>query len=208
MLAAAGLDFENVGLASAEEFQALRNSGKLLFNQLPLLEIDGLNVTQSVALVQHIARRAGLYGNTPADATKCDMIHGLCKDLAGPPMGRCFKEDQSAAVQGMTITLNKFAPFLENCFDSEFLVGNSLTFADVLAAEALTSYLECIDGALDPYPKLKALQERVVALPGLKKYLSSDQRYSKPDDAYVINVAKVLQRALPPHFPDNQRFVK
>ena len=61
---------------------------------------------------------------------------------------------------------------------------------------------------LDSYPKLKALQKRVVALPGLKKYLSSDQRLCKPDDAYVINVAKVLERALPAHFPDNKRFVK
>ena len=210
MLAAAEIPFECVALQNGDELQALRSTGKLLFNQLPLLEIGGASLTQSIALVQHVARVGGLYGDTPADAAMCDMVHGVSKDLAGPPMGRCFQEDQAAALEKMASTLNKFAPFLERIVDGQsgFIVGTKLSMADVLVAEALTSYVECLGGCLDPFPKLKALRERVVALPQMQKYLESSDRYGKPDNAYVIAVAAVLERALPPHFPDPTRFVK
>ena len=37
----------NVGLDTHEQFLSLRNEGKLLFNQLPLLEIDGMRLVCS-----------------------------------------------------------------------------------------------------------------------------------------------------------------
>ena len=210
MLAAAEIPFECVALRDGDELRALRATNKLMFNQLPLLEIGGENLTQSIALVQYVARAGGLYGDTIADAARCDMVHGVCKDLAGPPMARCFQEDQAAALAKMDTTLKKFGPYLERLVDDEsgFIVGSRLSMADVLVAEALTSYLECIDGCLDPFPKLKALREKVVDLPGVRKYLQSPMRYGKPDDDYVIAVAAVLERALPAHFPDPTRFVK
>ena len=210
MLAAAEIPFECVALENGDELRALRATGKLLFNQLPLVEIGGENITQSIALVQHVARIGGLYGDTIADAVRCDMVHGVCKDLAGPPMSRCFQKDQDEALKKMSATLEKFGPFLERLVQDEsgFIVGSKLSMADVLVAEVLTSYVECIDGCLDACPKLKALRERVVDLPGLRKYLASPMRHGKPDDAYVIAVAAVLERALPPHFADPMRFVK
>ena len=41
--------------------------GKLLFNQLPLLEIDGLNLKQSTAIVRYIGDRGGLVPKDPKD---------------------------------------------------------------------------------------------------------------------------------------------
>ena len=208
LLAAMDIDFESVALETGDQLNELRASGKLLFNQIPLLEMDGLCLTQSIALVQYLARKGSLYGDSPKEAAKCDMVHGVCRDFAGPPMARCFKSDSSAAVQDMQNCLNKFGPFLESLIgEGGFTVGSRLSFADVLLAEALTSYMECIEGALDLYPKLKGLQARVVSLPGVRRYLSSKKRWPLPGDEYVINVARVLQRALPPHFPDKDRFV-
>ena len=47
VLAATGVEWEQVALETHEEFTALRDDGSLLFRQLPLLEIDGLKLTQS-----------------------------------------------------------------------------------------------------------------------------------------------------------------
>jgi hypothetical protein len=51
------------------------------------------------------------------------------------------------------------------------------------------------------------LHAQVLDLPGIAAYLNSAQRYPMAGDTYVIDAASVLQRALPAHFPDQNRFV-
>ena len=48
MLAVNQIPFENILIDTAEKLAALRATGKLPFDQMPLLEIDGLNLSQSV----------------------------------------------------------------------------------------------------------------------------------------------------------------
>jgi glutathione S-transferase len=43
--------------------------GKVLFGQVPLLEIDGLNLVQTGAIVRYLARKYNLYGNNDKEAT-------------------------------------------------------------------------------------------------------------------------------------------
>ena len=124
--------------------------------QLPLLEIDGLNLTQAAAMVQYLARKHKLVGDSPEEAVKCDMIFGATTDLAQSPMARCFKPDQAEAVAAMQTSLDKFGPRLEACVEpTGFMVGTRLSYADVMTAEVLTSFLECLPECLTPYPKLK-----------------------------------------------------
>ena len=47
---------------------------QLPFGQLPLLQIDGIDIVQSQAAVRYLARRANLYGKSAFDEVKCDMI--------------------------------------------------------------------------------------------------------------------------------------
>ncbi len=54
MLAATEIDFKQVALNTYSEFDALRESGQLLFRQLPLLELDGLFLVQSQAIVRYV----------------------------------------------------------------------------------------------------------------------------------------------------------
>jgi hypothetical protein len=82
-----------------------------------------------------------------------------------------------------------------------------LTFADVVLAEALTGYLEWVPDLLVGTPLLESLHAQVLDLPGIAAYLNSAQRYPMAGDTYVIDAASVLQRALPAHFPNQNRFV-
>jgi hypothetical protein len=47
----------------------------------------------------------------------------------------------------------------------------------------------------------------VIAEPGIAAYLRSPNRWRRPDDQYVIDIAAVLQRALPAHMPNPNRFM-
>ncbi len=71
----------------------------------------------------------------------------------------------------------------------------------------MSSYLEWCPDILSTTPLLEALHERILSEPDIASYLQSEQRYPMAGDEYVIDVASVLQRALPPHMPDANRFV-
>ena len=210
MLAINQISFENVAIDSPEALAALRATGKLPFDQMPLLEIDGLNLSQSTAMIRYLARRGGLYGETDEDALWCDMIAGAVADFAETSLQAAFQPTAEAAVQSLRGRFEKFGPKFEARLAENgtgFCVGPCLTFADVVLVEALTGYLEWVPDLLVGTPMLAVLYGQVLDLPGIAAYLNSAQRYPMAGDTYVIDAAGVLQRALPPHFPDRNRFV-
>lgn len=210
MLAATGVDFVNAPVDTPEELADLRASGKLPFDQMPLLEIDDHTLSQSSAMIRYLARRAGLYGANDTDAMWCDLVTGVVADFAEAAMQAAFKPTADAAVADLQARFAKFGPRFEariKAQGSGFIAAGGVTFADVVLAEALSSYLEWCPDLLDGTPGLAAMYQSVTTQPGIAAYLASDLRYPMPGDDYVIGVAKVLQRALPSHMPDADRFV-
>ena len=210
MLAVNRIDFENIAIETPEDLAALRASGTLPFDQMPLLDLDGLNLSQSSAMVRHLARRGGFYGDDEIDALWCDMIAGAVADFAETAIQAAFQPSPEVAMAAMAARFQKFGPRFEARLASnggDYCVGDRLSFADVVLAEALTSYLEWLPDLLTETPRLRNLHRRVLGEDGIAAYLGSAQRYPKADDDYVIAAARVLQRALPPHMPDAGRFV-
>lgn len=210
MLAAIQIPFVNVPLVTPEDLARLRASGKLPFDQLPLLEIDELNLSQSTALIRYLARRGGLYGDNDDDALWCDMVAGATADFAETAMQAAFQATPEAAAANLRRSFAKFGPRFQARLEvngGAYVAAKRLTFADVVLAEALTSYLEYITDLLDDWPGLADLRHRVVGEPGIADYLVSPNRWPTPGVDYVVAVARVLQRALPPHMPDPDRFV-
>lgn len=210
MLAVNQIPFENILIDTPEKLAALRATGKLPFDQMPLLEIDGQNLSQSSAMIRYLARRGGFYGDTDTDALWCDLIAGAVTDFSETGLKAMFQPTDEIAINEQQATFDKFAP----CFEARlgengtgFCAGNRLSFADVILAEALSSYLEWIPDILESTPLLKSLNEIVLSQPGINTYLNSNLRYPKPDDMCVIDIARVLQRPLPPHFSNPNRFV-
>jgi len=210
MLAISQINFKNVAIESPEALAALRATDKLPFDQMPLLEIDGLNLSQSSAMIRYLARRGHYYGETDLDALWCDMIAGAVADFAETALQAAFQATIEGAVETLKGRFEKFGPkfearLVEN--GTGFCVGEHLTFADIVLAEALTGYLEWVSDLLVNTPLLAALHAHVLDLPGMAAYLNSAQRYPMAGNTYVIDVARVLQRALPTHFPDQNKFV-
>lgn len=210
MLAVNEIAFENWPLATAEDFDALKATEKLPFNQLPLLEIDGRNLTQSTAMTRYLARKGNFYGDTPEDALKCDMVAGAAADFAEAALQYPFQPTREAGVALARRSFDKFAPRFEKWLagnGGEHMAGTRLSFADVLLAEALSNYHEIAPEFYAAAPLLDGLRRRVTDHPGISAYLGSQNRWPMPDAQYVIDVARVLCRALPPHMPDPDRFV-
>jgi len=210
MLAINEITFQNCPLATADDFTALKATGKLLFNQLPLLEIDGKNLTQSTATIRYLARKGNLYGDTADDVLMCDMVAGATADFAEAALQYAFQPTIDDGVELANRSFQKFAFRFEELLSRNggaYMVGSRLSFADVLLAETLSNYYEISPDYFDTTPLLNGLREHVVSHSGIVAYFASPNRWPMPDDQYVIDVARVLCRALPAHMPNADRFV-
>ena len=168
MLAAAGAPFVNVVLRSAAEFAALDASGALLFGQVPLLQADGLNVVQSQAIVRHVAAQAGMLGATAAERALADQLAEGVADFRGPLLSFPFGRDRGACAAAVRRYAPVFERVLGGAGPSGFVAGGAtVTYADVLLAEAVTGYTELLgDFTRDAFPLLGAHRDRVCKLPG------------------------------------------
>ena len=61
---------------------------------------------------------------------------------------------------------------------------------------------------LRDFPQLTELYNRVIDRPGIANYLKSAERYPNAGSDYVIDVARVLERKLPAHISNPNRFIK
>lgn len=210
VLAAAGIPFENVCLSTAQEMQQLRASGKLTFNQVPMLEINGMRLTQSMAIVRHAARLGGLDGKTPAESARIDEILEGISDARGCIIAYPFQPDAVQIVRRHLQSMQRYFPVFEAGIKSNgnapFSVGAELTVADILLAELVESSREAVQSVygaakaaelvLTPYPQLSALHAYVLSLPSISAFMASSNWFQFPagdiGQKYVANVQTVL----------------
>ena len=82
----------------------------------------------------------------------------------------------------------------------------------IACAAILATALQAVSAQASAEPVVVRVVETRVSFKRLSAveiaaYLASDARWPIPGDQYVIDVARVLQRALPPHMPEPERFV-
>ena len=211
MLAASSIVFTNVCLTTREEFVALCESGKLTYQQLPMLEDGERCISQSMAIVRHAARAGALYGTTDEEAARVDEVLDGISDARGPIVSYPFM-DAAEACGRLQQSIERFFPCFERVIERNgappFAVGASLTAADVLLAELVDSTIEAlsaatfgppaVDAALGPYPKLRALHSHVLGLPQIQAFRVSTNWMPFPEGQvgrdYVMNVRTVLSR--------------
>lgn len=148
-MAYTGVSFAGRVVDKRTRFQRLADV-QLPFGQLPLLQIDGIELVQSQAIVRYLARRANLMGSTPKEEVICDMIAETVRDLISLVAGTPFARRRSGAELDKHIALlrDKWqarASRLEQGLKANggvYLVGKSVTYADILVAHALTWYVE------------------------------------------------------------------
>jgi len=210
VLAAAGVPFQNACLSTKKDMDDLRGGGHLTFNQVPMLEIDGLKLTQSSAIVRHGARLGGLEGKTPSECARVDEVVEGINDARNAIISYPFTDAVQVVNQHLGSVQKYFAAFevlIGRNSSAPFAVGNGLTVADVLLAEVVESSREAVESVsdstkasalvLEPYPKLRALHAHVLSLPAIKAFMTSPNWFPFPAGEtgrrYVANVQTVLR---------------
>ncbi|XP_010080030.1 PREDICTED: glutathione S-transferase-like [Pterocles gutturalis] len=91
LLAAAGVEFEEEFIETKEDLEKLRSDGVLLFQQVPMVEIDGMKMVQTRAILSYIAAKYNLYGKDLKERAWIDMYVEGTTDLMGMIMQLAFQ---------------------------------------------------------------------------------------------------------------------
>ncbi|XP_051774126.1 glutathione S-transferase, alpha tandem duplicate 1 isoform X17 [Ctenopharyngodon idella] len=196
LLAAAGVEFEEVFMTKREHYVKLLDDGALMFQQVPLVEIDGMQLVQSRAIMNYIAGKYNLYGKDLKERALIDMYTEGTSDLMDIIIMYYFtsenKQKQLSNIEQKA--KERFLPVFEKGLaNSDFLVGNQLSRADVHLLEATLMLQEIFPTILSTFPKIQAFQERMKALPRISKFLQPGSARKPPtDEVYVKTVKEVF----------------
>ncbi|KAL2791964.1 glutathione S-transferase A5, partial [Daubentonia madagascariensis] len=192
--------FEEKFLESPEDWDKLRNDGSLMFQQVPMVEIDGMRLVQTRAILNYVASKHDLYGKDIKDRALIDMYVEGMADLnemiilfpIHPP------EEQDAKLALIKEkTTNRYFPAFENVLKShgqDFLVGNRLSRADIHLVELIYNVEELDPSLTATFPLLKALKTRISNLPTVKKFLQPGSQRKPPITAKAIEEARKIFR--------------
>ncbi|MCJ8730919.1 hypothetical protein PDJAM_G00189920 [Pangasius djambal] len=197
LLAAAGVEFEEVHLTTNEQYQKLVDDGALMFHQLPLVEMDGMKLVQTKAILNYIAGKYNLYGKDIKERLMIDIYSEGARDIMDMIMVLHFipadqKQSQLDKIQGKA--KERSLPAYEKALvHSQYLVGTQLSCADVHLLEATLMLEELFPTILSTFPKIQEFQKRMKAIPAIRKFLQpGSQRKPPPDEVYVKTVMSVL----------------
>ncbi|KAM9234056.1 glutathione S-transferase A1 [Dugong dugon] len=200
LLAAAGVEFEEKFLQTPEDLDKLVNEGSLMFQQVPMVEIDGMKLVQSRAILNYIATKYNLYGKDMKERALIDMYVEGVADLSEMilllPIAPPGEKDAKLQLIKQKTT-NRYFPAFEKVLKShrqDYLVGNKLSRADIQLVE-LVYYVEELDSSLTAnFPLLKALKARVSNLPTVKKFLQPGSQRKPPMDEETLEEARKIFR--------------
>nr|XP_002746695.3 glutathione S-transferase A3 isoform X1 [Callithrix jacchus]QCG73655.1 glutathione S-transferase A3 [Callithrix jacchus] len=198
LLAAAGVEFEEQFLESAEDLEKLKNDGYLMFQQVPMVEIDGMKLVQSRAILNYIASKYDLYGKDIKERALIDMYTEGMADLYEMilllPLCRPEEKDTKIALI-QEKTKNRYFPAFEKVLKSheqDYLVGNKLSRADIQLVELLYFVEELDPSLISSFPLLQALKTRISNLPTLKKFLQPGSPRKPPTNAKSVEEARKI----------------
>jgi len=196
LLADIGVDYEDAGVGTftpagqPEGFKTLIASGKLPFDQLPIWEEpSGLLISQSQAIVRHIARTHGYAGDNATEAAFVDQAHEGVIDVQQRVsiQARAYRtatadaqkaEAKENAIKDINKALNKFENLLHKNHDGKgFIASNKISYADIALYYFLEAGGENGLVKLDAHPLLHAYKERIENRPHIAQYRKNPHRY-------------------------------
>jgi len=179
MFAVAGVPFEDVRV-SKDDWPELKK--KFVYQQLPVLEVgEGKTLAQSNAILRFLANKFNLTGANAWDDAKMDELTEVLADVRTEWRKLFVEKDEEKKAQVkkelIEVTFPKLIGKVEEykkAQGSKYLVGDKLTWIDILYAHFMDSFGVTLDpNIMDPYPCLKELQNTVFEVPEIKKWIET-----------------------------------
>uniref|UniRef100_F7FH85 Glutathione S-transferase n=1 Tax=Callithrix jacchus TaxID=9483 RepID=F7FH85_CALJA len=171
-----------------------------MFQQVPMVEIDGMKLVQSRAILNYIASKCNLYGK---DIKERALIYvegraGLSEKVLHYSLHPPEEKDAKLALIKER-TRSHYFPVFETVLKShgqDYLIGNKLSRADIHLVELLYHVEELDPSLISNFPGKtelnKALKTRINNLPSVKKFLQPGSPRKPPIDAKGLEEARKI----------------
>jgi len=191
-----GLKLEDYRFESRDQFLAMKNSSRLPFGQVPMLEVDGkVAMVQSTSIMRYLGKLSGLYPTKdPILAQKIDALmdqatdvftgltvltYGLRYGLELTPEARekSFGHYNDTVLPGH---LRRAERYIGSSATGWFAGTDEPSPADFVWYCSLTNIADKKDiseknRTLEDFPKLKAFVEKFKSLDAIHKYYNKDK---------------------------------
>uniref|UniRef100_A0A1I8A0V3 glutathione transferase n=1 Tax=Steinernema glaseri TaxID=37863 RepID=A0A1I8A0V3_9BILA len=175
LFAYANLPYEEIDL-TMEELKARKD--EFPFGQLPVLEVDGKKLAQSLSIARYLAKTiGGLSGNNDFESAQIDMwadwIEDIYRAITAPKLFRlvCFGEAEKhpEIVEALKPFLDRTEKQLAKNYGH--LAGNTFSWADIAVADLWARLRNTYPCLLDSYHNIEKFIDTVYELDGIKEYV-------------------------------------
>lgn len=147
------------------------------FGQVPVLEIDGKKVAQSVAISRYLAKQFGLAGKNDWESLEIDATVDTITDLRAKISAYSYESNEAAKEEKLKVA-KEIVPYYLERLDAQvkknggYFVGGALTWAD-LTFVGLLNYLNYMmkENIIENYENLKQLKQTVEEVPAIKSWI-------------------------------------
>lgn len=186
LLAYVGVDYDNKyyeisETGSREEWLNVKFSLGLELPNLPywLDETNGIKLTQSRAILRHIARwkDQSLLGTNAAEQRSIDMLENHIFDFWTALINLCYRytvEDNESFMETLPKQLEVISNFYKG---KQWAVGENLTYVDFVVYESLYQHNVFAPGCIDDHAPLLDFLDRFQNLPAIRNYIESSRNY-------------------------------
>ena len=171
ILAQAGVPYEDKRIVG-EDWPKLKPQTP--FGSMPILEVDGKVLAGSVPLARFLAERHGLAGTNDIENLEIASLMDCFVDLMLQFVKFRFEKDETRKAafkkEFDEVAIPKFFAIFEKRITAEgWIYGSEVTYVDI-------AFFNFVEGnipaeVLASYPGLKALTEKVGALPNISKWV-------------------------------------
>lgn len=149
------------------------------FGQMPVLEIDGKKMHQSIAICRYLGKKLALAGENDWESAQIDMAVDTVLDLRIKLSEFYWESDEAVKQRKKATVLNETLPFVLERLNGlvkengGYLALGKLTWGDFFFA-GISEYMNCVTqfDITKDYPNLAALKKKICELPDVKDWIS------------------------------------
>jgi len=162
------------------EYQKMKD--KFAFGtQLPVLEDNGFNLSQTAAIVVYLSKKFGYYPSDLQESALAEMVMCGATDYIEKFFNAYFSHSLPLEDFKNKVVPQWFGDFVRllerNKSGSGFVVGKNITFADFYLFQVLDMTNEYIPDLINNFPSLVEFHQRIAKRPHIANFLKSDRSF-------------------------------
>jgi len=180
LFAQAGVEYVDERISFSDWGAIKADKARFPLGQMPVLELDGKILCQTMVIARHLAREFGLAGTNAMEMAVIDQTVATAIDLQSSIFDIAFAKDEAVKAENLKKFTEVQAPKVlafftlwlkKNGEGKGFMVGDKMTLADITLYSVFEKVEGIAPGVLADYPELKALNDRVASAPKIAAWV-------------------------------------